>query len=258
MGGVNQTFQTYLQSELLRRCRANPKYSLRAFARTLAVEPSYLSKLLNGKRPITESTLRRLASRLEIGSEDLARYQSTLSRKSGITLAAAPFVQLDPERFRMISEWHHYAILELLRLPGFKLSARSVSKMLGLTLVEAKDAVDRLRQLGMLPDSKKGETTPKNHTTLGSADTAIAFRAFQKQVLQMAIAALEDIPIEERDQSSMTMAMNRKFLPEARQRIRDFRRALDHDAQAAGEPDSVYHLSISLYPVTKTKKGPSL
>jgi transcriptional regulator with XRE-family HTH domain len=56
--------RTILDGELKRRRRVNPRYSLRAFARTVNIEHSTLSQLLRGKRPITWKAIHRIASRV--------------------------------------------------------------------------------------------------------------------------------------------------------------------------------------------------
>jgi transcriptional regulator with XRE-family HTH domain len=73
----NQDFRQYLREELARRCQKNTQFSLRGFARMLEIEPSSLSKLLNGKRRITEAMLVRLAQKLNIPGADLAKYRNS-------------------------------------------------------------------------------------------------------------------------------------------------------------------------------------
>jgi hypothetical protein len=53
--------QTILQNELERRRRVNPRYSLRAFARSVNLEHSTLSQLLRGKRAMTWKSIRQIA-----------------------------------------------------------------------------------------------------------------------------------------------------------------------------------------------------
>jgi len=53
--------QTILQNELSRRRRVNPRYSLRAFARSVNLEHSTLSQLLRGKRAMTWKSIRQIA-----------------------------------------------------------------------------------------------------------------------------------------------------------------------------------------------------
>jgi hypothetical protein len=51
-----------LDAEFARRRRLNPRYSLRAFARSVGIEHSTLSQLLWGKRPLTWKSIGRIAS----------------------------------------------------------------------------------------------------------------------------------------------------------------------------------------------------
>lgn len=53
--------RTILQNELARRRQVNPRYSLRAFARSVEIEHSTLSQLLRGKRTMTWKSIRQIA-----------------------------------------------------------------------------------------------------------------------------------------------------------------------------------------------------
>jgi uncharacterized protein (TIGR02147 family) len=70
----------------------------------------------------------------------------------------------------------------------------------------------------------------------------------------MSIHALEELPMEVRDHSAMTMAISRKRLPEAREKIKAFRRELCGFLEKGSDLDSVYQLGISLYPVAQVEK----
>jgi plasmid maintenance system antidote protein VapI len=53
--------QTILQNEFSRRRLVNPRYSLRAFARSVEIEHSTLSQLLRGKRTMTWKSIQQIA-----------------------------------------------------------------------------------------------------------------------------------------------------------------------------------------------------
>lgn len=53
--------RTILETEFARRRRVNPRYSLRAFARSVEIEHSTLSQLLRGKRAMTWKSIRKIA-----------------------------------------------------------------------------------------------------------------------------------------------------------------------------------------------------
>jgi hypothetical protein len=56
-----------LEAELTRRRARNPRYSLRAFAKSLALDHSTLSQLLRGERNLTPRMAERLEARLQQG-----------------------------------------------------------------------------------------------------------------------------------------------------------------------------------------------
>jgi uncharacterized protein (TIGR02147 family) len=249
-----QTFRSLLQETLVSRCKANPAYSLRAFAKHLQIEPSFLSKILSGKRPTTTATIRKLAERLNLSPEEAAPFISKTTQQA--KAADADFQNLALDQFRMISDWYHYAILELIDVKGFESDAAWIAKKLGIKKIEAQTALERLERLEMIQKNKRGqyENTSGQNTTVGNEFTAVAFRKLQKQILLQSIEALENLDIAERDHSSMTMAIDPLLLPEAKKKIRDFRRELCAFLQENNRPKKeVFQLSLSLFPVTISK-----
>ena len=246
----------FLQQQLVERCRQNPRYSLRAFAKHLHIEPSALSKILNGKRKITDEMLERLGERLGFGPKEIELFRANIPPK---TVEDAydierEFRQLTLDTFEMISNWYNYAILQLTATKQFVPSAKWVAKVLGISILEVNSAVDTLTRLKLLEISPTGRWINRSGsvTTTGSPYSAAALRKFQRQLLEKAIVALETIPIEKRDQTSTTMAIPKRLLPEARERIKKFRRSLAHYLQSHGPADEVYQLVVSLYPLTDT------
>ena len=53
--------QAILREELMRRRRVNPRYSLRAFSRSVEVEHSTISQLIRGTRPVSWKAIRHIA-----------------------------------------------------------------------------------------------------------------------------------------------------------------------------------------------------
>jgi uncharacterized protein (TIGR02147 family) len=248
-----------LQDELVRRCRANPKYSLRAFARFLGLEPSHLSKILARKRVPTEPVIEKLGKRLGLSTSDITslksrRLAASSSLSADIRTSESEWRPLPLDSFQVIADWYHYAILELLSLPAFQKSdAKAIARALGISHPEAQAALERLERLMLIERQPDGRivNSSGNNTTLGGPDTAPALRRLQKSVLEKALSALDEIPAELRDQSSMTMAIDTKLLPEARALIKKFRRDLSDLLQKSETRDSVYHLGVSLYPVAR-------
>ena len=249
-------FRLYLQNELLRRCKANPRYSLRAFARSLGIEPSALSKLLAGKRAVSRAMFSRLSARLGLDPRMAQRLappeNGEKRRQAAAALSDEHFSQISLDAFQVIADWYHFALLELMTVEGFQPDPAWIARALGMGLPEVRFAIERLVRLGLLEMTPDGgmRRLERDLTTIGPEFTTAALRKMQRQILEMAIHALEEVPIEERDQSAMTMAVNLDRLPAAKEKIKAFRRRLCAFLEAEPPKGEVYHLSISLYPVT--------
>lgn len=248
---ANGDFRLFLQNEFVRRCRNNPRYSLRAFARTLQVDDSTLSKILNGKRVLGKQATRRLALKLNLGAEAVAEFTSPggLAQSN----SDANYQQLVLDSFQLIADWYHYAILELIRVDGFVPENKWVARALGLSVGEVQAAKERLVRLGLMEITAEGRwIDPSNEltTNMGPDIHASAHRLLQKQILEKAIYALETVPLDRRSQSAMTMAIDIERLPEAVEKIKKFRRGLAKFLSRGKKRTEVYNLSVSLYPVS--------
>jgi len=241
-------FRMLLQKEFVERCRKNSSYSLRAFARSLGVEASPLSAMLRGKRPITKKMRERLGLALGMKLEELNERASHQRRKND------GYQQITLDTYAIISDWYHYAILELIRAVDFKPDCKYLAKTLGISQTEVRIAVERLQRVGLLkikPDGSWVDTSKNARATnINGNLTSKAARNLQRQVLEMSIRALEEVPVDLRSHTSMTMAVNPEDLDEAREIIKNFRRDLCNFFERNKKPTRVYHLGVSLYPVT--------
>jgi len=248
-------FRLFLQDELIRRCKQNSAYSLRAFARDLQTDHSALSKLLNGKRTIGKRTIKKLIKKLELGHNEISRIVNT----NDTTILENNYEQLAIDSFAIISDWHHYAILELIGVDNFISDINWIAKSLGIRSVEAKIAIDRLIRVGLVEVSDDGEyidVSGGKSTNISNDMTHGALRKMQKQLLEKSIECLEKIPYEKRNNTSMTMGIDTRKLPEAFEEIKKFRRKMGKFLGDVNHKDQVYNLSIALYPLSNiTNKG---
>ncbi len=253
--GDSADFIAYLKSELSRRTENNPSYSLRAFARALEVSPSFLSKLLRRQRALTGRTLHAMAHRLAVAPPQLRQFDEWQRAKCRDSAASEEFDGFEPLQllhFEMLSDWIHYAILELIEIRSFRLSATTVARSLGVDEARAAGAIERLKRLGILTKNRQGRWVNDSgaHTTVNSPFTPSALRSLQRQILQLAMGALDTVPMDERDQSALTFAIASERLPEYRELLRSFRRKVSKLATLSQPRDRVYHLSLSLFPVS--------
>ena len=110
-------FRTVLQTELDRRQAANARYSLRAFARALAIDHSALSQILRGKRRVTARKVRALGPRLHLSAAAIAEHCAIE---------------------------HESAVIAALERPGFRADSRWVASIAGIPLDEVNVTLQRL------------------------------------------------------------------------------------------------------------------
>lgn len=244
-------FKTYLQEELVLRCKRNPAYSLRSFAQAIGVSPSFLSKILNGKRRITDQTFQKIATNLNLKSSFLSRFKTGGNDFSDVDMK---FRDLQLEYFKMISDWYHYALIELTHVKGFKNSAKWIASKLGITVHQAKAAIDRLMSLELL-EIKNGKLCPTSggNTTIKNDFTDIAFKKMQDDLLNKAINSLWNEDLHKRDHTSISMAIHPDDIPEVKRRLTKMRREICRylERPRTEKPTKVYNLSLSFFALSK-------
>jgi len=246
---MGDTFSNLLRSELRQRQRVNENYSLRAFARYLGLSPSFLSKLMAGKRVGSQDTFLKVSARLKLSDGQIAKLAT---RSARVVDSENEAIKVD--EFRLIADWHHFAILECTKLEDFEASPDWIARRLTITEERAAAALERLERLGLITfENGRIVKAAKNYTNFSPNGPTPANTEHERQILEGAIEALAKVPARERYQTSVTMAIPFSRLEEARARLRKFRDGLMASLQRPGRRDSVYQLSMSLYPVTKTK-----
>jgi uncharacterized protein (TIGR02147 family) len=249
-------FRLFLQAELGRRCARNPQYSLRAFAKFLAIDHATMSQLLRGKRPLTPRTILRLGTRLGLDRTVIDRYvanECNWRRDAADDAAQNEMQQLADDAAHVIADWYHYAILELTRLQDFKTDSRWIARVLGITPDEVNLALTRLVRLGMLEMADRRRWIDKSgDTTTSLADfNRSAVQQLSRQVRQLMLEAMEKLPAGRCEYSSMTLAVSTQRLPNVLERIARFRRELAALLGENGVRDDVYQLEINFFPVTR-------
>lgn len=254
-------FSDCLQKELVRRTQTNPLYSMRAFSRTLGVNVSILSRLLRRQTLPSLKTAEKIISKLDIDPDEAKRVMNTLEiervQHKRAKLMQLPTTEIDPRTpetldpsvFEIISDWHHYAILELTYVKGFKSDTHWIAGQLGITTTETSLAIERLLRHGLLTRQHgRLKKTQISITTPNKSVTNHVLKRRQKQILTKSMDALENVDISHRSHTAMTMAIDPTKIPEAKERVLRFMRELCEFLEG-GEKSRVYELSVGLFPL---------
>jgi len=242
-----------LQREFIHRCRKNSAYSLRAFAQFLEVDPSLLSKLLRGQRAISNENALRFAGKLGIKPSEL----KGLMKEKKVTSKAPlkDFNQLTDDQFAFLSDWYHFAIIELVKTKSFIPDEKFIAKRLNIHIAEARTAVERLCRMNFIEITEVGWIIKEaNNTWYNGKMTNEPRRLLQRQLTEKSLQALDRVAFSERDHSSLTVAVSKERMPEFKEILTEFRRSLNHFFQESDECDEVYQLTVALFPLTEINK----
>ena len=265
----------------LERKNNNSSYSLTAFALALGLSPSQLSRILSGKRNLSPHQASRIAAALNLSNGASTSFVRNAilkapkgSKVSKATRAMAsreitkvkntaqstdfPLTQYSVERFRVISQWYHSAILNLTFVKGFNPAPEWIAKRLGISVIEAKNAISRLLNLGLLETcQKKGLKKGKGSLYIKTERSEPEMRRFHTEMIDKAKTALEKTSDEDflnRFINSITFPCDFKSIPEIRTLIIDFEKSILELIQNVPH-EEVYQLNCQLFPLTKPIRG---
>ncbi|MBI2026763.1 MAG: TIGR02147 family protein [Deltaproteobacteria bacterium] len=223
---------------------------------------SYLSLFLSNKRPPTQRMIDKLFQS-NIFNEDEKKYVSllieketaqadeikefysgkleSLKKEKGVT-------DLTIELLHIISDWHYSAILEALLLDDLtEKTSKNIAKKLNLKTHDVRIRCERLLKLDLI--KKKGNTYLRKNNGLLATPTEVLNRglvSLHGQLIRKALVALFHQNIENRNITGMTMAVDPKKIPDAKQRIQKFSRELMQFLET-GEKTKVYQLNVQLF-----------
>jgi transcriptional regulator with XRE-family HTH domain len=245
-------FVAKLEQCFLKKIQSNPSYSLRAFAKKLGVDQSFLSKVLKGKKFFSEEAILKIAPQLELTPIEYAQLWAAKGQNTH------ELNLLEEERFQLLTDWKNFAILELIKTRSFIVSEIAtdefIAARLNVHVEEVRCTLKRLQNLGFI-EIKDGKISLllANNTWTNNHFSSQARRQLQNCLIDKSKVALNEIDYLDRDHGSLTVAIDHKRLPEFKEKLAQIRKELDQYFQASGSYDEVYQLTISFFPLTKLK-----
>lgn len=241
----------WLSKLIQERIEKNSQFSLRAFAKKVDASPAVISRILSGKRALTKKMAYKIAKALCLPPSEREEIESLFDFNNNLSLSDQTGKELSLECFTAMKDWYHYGITQMINLDLFIEDYKLISRMLSISEFEAKLAVNRLINLGILDRNENGKLyRTSSHFTTTTDIASSGIRHFQKQILEKAIASLENDLLRERDITSITVAIDESKIKEAKQEIKKFRLKMA-EFLGDGKRTRVYNLGIHLIPISK-------
>lgn len=265
----------FLNYQLKLKKNKNPKFSLRSWSAQLDYQnPSLLSQVLSRKRKINSPLLKKIISNLKLSGAQKKYFEVLILYKKSKTLdeqklyldiidelrpKSSKFVRsIDIELFKVISDWHHTAILELLNLKDFQSNPVWIRKALNyeVSTSEIEDAIKRLISLKLIEKSKTGKLVRRQNESLllESNFSSSAIQSFHKKMLDKASRAIESQSTEDRDLRGSTLAIKSSDYNKILEIIKNAHSEIIKYA-SSGDGDDVCHFNTQFFHLTKKERS---
>lgn len=244
------SLQQIIQRKFLEVQSRSSGFSQRAMAKRLGLSSGALSEILQGKRKISAKLAQKLAQQLQLSPTErkAAGLPSVTEKKIDF--------QLSSDTFQLISDWWHFAILNLIPTKGFRSDPSWIAGRLGLPKSRIEEALLRLERLDLVRRDKKGKLS-RTHAQLTTADNIrdLAIQRAHRKDLELIEQSLNQVPVPLRDMTSVTFPVSPAKLERLKQIIRQFQD--DFLTEAESSPGTeVYRLATQLFPLTKHGETP--
>lgn len=261
-------YRDVLREELVRRSQADPRYSLNAFAKFLGLSPSRLSEIFNGKQGLSRTAAQKISGKLELGSREAELFCDIVEKEHARSEEARQlaklrlqekaldyqYAALREDTFHIISDWYHFAILQLTELASFKEEPKWIATKLGINSTAATVALERLLRNGLLI-REKGRLKPSSEFISAGDDLpSEAIKKFHRQILEKASASIGLQTIDERFLSANIIAIDPKDLPKANEMMRRFRRRFANEISTGVKKRFVYCLSMQFFRISEKEE----
>lgn len=260
-------YRAFLRDWLWQAKEETPAISYRFLARRLKIDPGFLVHIFQGHKHLSETHLPGMVRVLGLdgrqgdyfqrlvafgrarGEREIARRYEEL-----MELRESRIRELSASEHRYYQNWYVPALRCLLATRQLRGDGSDLGELLHppITAKQAREAVALLQHLELIRRAEDGtwEVTDQ-HLSSGDAWTDLAIHSFQRQTIQLALDALESLPKEQREVSTMTLAIAKEELPTVQAMVREFRSKLARWAVRSADADTVYQMNIQIFPLVK-------
>jgi uncharacterized protein (TIGR02147 family) len=258
----------YIVRELTARVRRRPLYSQRAFARDLGLAPSSLTDFLKGRVGFSSGRISQVSKQLGLSAEQRQHWTDLVDSKFNRDMdkrklslirvksrLEAEKTALSVEEFKTISEWQHFAYIELIDMNSKKYSdLKEASLALEIPLKTMKATAQRLLELKLITENETGHYQVNDRDNVGNQAPSEAIRHFHQQILDKALAALENQSMDRRFNSSTFVGLPKSKIPLILEEMKSmaFKILEPHMQSTNGEEnEELYCLSIQFFDLLK-------
>jgi len=263
-------YRGFIKDAIEEKREKNPQFSCRCAATRMGINSGTLTRILNGTRHAGAGALRRLIDYLGLKKRE-AEYFSLIAGFESIKdenkrracyqkilrMRAQCHKQVPKEHYRFFEQWYHVALFELLRTGRYSGDCASLGARLipPVSPSKTRKTLELLKRLEYLRPSDDGPyNLTQSFLTTGDIWESAAIHAFQVAMAQIGSRALDALPKEQRDFSTLTMALSKQEFEKVRDVIKKARLEIAAIEGNCVAPDRVYQINFQCFPLSIEKR----
>jgi uncharacterized protein (TIGR02147 family) len=246
-------------------------YSYKALGDRVGMDASLVAKVLLKSRHIAEDSIARFAETCGL-TDRLAEYFDAMVRftkakedveakewfEKMLSLRLPEARRLEGDSYLFYQRWYHTAIraaLDYFPYDGSDSAALAKHLMPAISEESVRESVALLESLQLISRDAQGFFRPTERgVTTGAGWKSVAVHTFQSETLRLALEALDRIPKNQRNYSTLTMSLTEADFAEVKERVRDFRQQLIKFIHSKSQGERVYQMNIQLLPLTECRR----
>lgn len=254
-----------------RRKKQSSVYSYRVMGDQLGVDASFLYKVMKKQCHLSGRVLASIKDILGLSGRAAEYFDLLLGLSKAKTEREKEHIRamiqnlqdvsrkhLQEKELRVLRNWWVPVVRSYIELEKGEIDPQKIASQISpnISCAQVLEALTLLRETGLVESPATGRlrlTSP--HLTVSGAEKAEAVRQFQREVLGLAADSLEACPVEERDVSTLTIAVDEAAFEEIRELLKETRRLIQKRVDETRSPDRVMELSMAFFPVARGRRA---
>jgi uncharacterized protein (TIGR02147 family) len=245
-----------------------PYFSYRLVAAKVGFKsPGHFTQILNGASNISIRLIDGFAKFLKLGKREAAYFQNLVlfcQSKSHedkrhyyekmMGFREVSLKAVDAGQYEFYREWYYTAVREILNFYPFAGDYAALARMTTppITREEARKAVELLEKLGMIVRGDGGAYRLADLVLTSGYDApALAVSNHLMNSLRLAGKALDSVPREERNISTVSLSVSAEGYTQIVDELRAFRRRMLEIAAQCGRPTRAYQFNFQFFPLSE-------
>jgi uncharacterized protein (TIGR02147 family) len=258
-------YRLYLADFYQEKKEQNPYYSFRIFSDKAGFKSkSFIQHIIKEKKNISPASITKINKVLQLSDKQLSYFKILVAfnqaksreirnhywnKLCGFNLRN-PMRLLIKKHYEYFTKWYHKTIRELICCIDFNEDYDFLGKLClpAISAREARKSVDLLLKLGLVKKEASRYVLADKFLTTGDEVQSLAVQNFHHENLRLTANAIDAISRQERDISTVVVALSDEGFGKIKKEIQAFRKRLLEIANEDDTFNAVYHINFHLFP----------